>query len=37
MTLVKLKIKRFSVKREGHLQLEGVGITNQIGSSLFRL
>ena len=33
MTLVKLKIKLFIVKIEGHLQLEGVGLTNQNGFS----
>ena len=37
VAVVKLKIKKFLVKREGYLQLECVGSTNQNGFSLFGL
>ena len=37
LTVVKLKKERFLFKREGCLQLECVGSTNQNGFSLFGL
>ena len=37
MTAVKLKIKKFLVKKEEYLQLECVGLTNETLFSIFVL
>ena len=37
MTAVKLKIKRFLVRKEEYLQFECVGLTNETSFSIFVL